>query len=314
MGSENENWDKEWTGLEPKQRRSSSWGCWLGAIALFLLMVTICGIGGYVAWQQFDLAMGPGLVLVPPTALTNGTIDVGTPQAVSPEAPALAATVTLPAANSGADVAAGRLVTAVVIDGDLGEWGDVPVTEANALVYSAAGWDGSDDVRGLWRLGWDDNYLFIAVQVEDDLHIQTQTGNQIFRGDSVSLQIDSDLDGDFGPQLSEDDYQINLSPGDFAGIPPSAFRFQGTREGGMVDAPGHGIRVAALQVEAGYQLEAAIPWQDIGLAPEAGLVVGLALNVNDNDTVGTAVQEVMKSHAATRAFRDPSSWGRLTLR
>jgi hypothetical protein len=81
-----------------------------------------------------------------------------------------------------------------------------------------------------------------------------------------------------------------------------------------VDAPGQGISVAALQVENGYQLEAAIPWQAIGLRPAPGLVVGLALNVNDNDTAGTAVQEVMKSHVATRAFRDPSSWGRLTLR
>ena len=314
MGSGNENWDKEWTGLEPKQGRSGAWGCWLGGIVLFLLIVTICGIGAYAAWQQFDLALGPGLVLVPPTALANGTLAVGTPQAVSPEAPALAATVTLPAANSGADVEAGRINTAVAIDGELGEWGNVPVIEANALVYSAAGWDGSDDVRGLWRLGWDDSTLFIAVRVEDDRHVQTQTGNQIFRGDSVSLQIDSDLNGDFGPQLSADDYQINLSPGDFADLPPSAFRFQGTREGGMVDAPGHGIGVAAVPVEDGYQLEAAIPWQDIGLTPAPGLVVGLALNVNDNDTAGTAIQEVMKSHAATRAFRDPSSWGRLTLR
>ena len=72
--------------------------------------------------------------------------------------------------------------------------------------------------------------------------------------------------------------------------------------------------VAARQMAQGYHLEAAIPWQDLSLSPTPGLVIGLALNVNDNDTPGTAVQEVMKSHVATRAFQDPSSWGSLTLR
>ena len=81
----------------------------------------------------------------------------------------------------------------------------------------------------------------------------------------------------------------------------------------MPDAPGHRIEVAARQTEQGYNLEAAIPWPDIGLTPSPGLVVGVALNVNDNDTPGTAVQELMKSHIATRAFRDPTSWGTLTL-
>ena len=35
---------------------------------------------------------------------------------------------------------------------------------------------------------------------------------------------------------------------------------------------------------------------------------------NDNDTPGTAVQEVMKSHVATRTLTDPTGWGTLTLR
>ena len=37
------------------------------------------------------------------------------------------------------------------------------------------------------------------------------------------------------------------------------------------------------------------------------------LNANDNDTSGTAVQEIMKSHVPSRTLTDPSSWGSLTL-
>jgi hypothetical protein len=311
MGLDRENWEKEWAGFEPKQPRSGRWGCWLGAALILIVMLALCGIAGYLAWQQFGLSIGPGLILAPPTAIANNQ-DTGGPDAAQPtpaESPSMAATVTLPAPPDNGTVEARQMVVTPAIDGNLEEWRDLPTFSSDKLVYSVPEWDGTDDVQAVWRLGWDNDNLLVAVEVEDNLHVQTQRGNQIFKGDSVSLQLDSDLTGDYGPGLSNDDYQINLSPGDFAGIPPSAFRFQGGR-----DAPGHGIIVAAEQTERGYLLEAAIPWQDMGLAPSPGLEIGLALNVNDNDTPGTDVQEVMKSHMAARAFRDPTSWGRLILR
>ena len=316
MGTERENWDNEWVGLEPKQPRSKGWGCKLGLALLILLFLLICGASGYLAWQRFDLQFGPGLVLVAPTALSSEpeTAESETPQPPAAESPPLAPTVTLPAAQTVGSVEVGQMAATPLIDGNLDEWLGLPSFESQYLVYSVNGWDGTDDVTATWRLGWDSSHLFVAVQVEDNMHVQTQTGNQIFKGDSISVQIDSDLEGDFGPQLSPDDYQVNLSPGDFVSIPPSTFRFQGTSSGGAVDAPGHGIAVAAQQTEQGYNLEAAIPWQDIGVTPAAGLVIGAAFNINDNDTPGTAVQEVMKSHVAARAFRDPTSWGSLTLR
>lgn len=82
----------------------------------------------------------------------------------------------------------------------------------------------------------------------------------------------------------------------------------------MLDAATpHGIMVAATPSSAGYLLEAAIPWRDIGLTPAAGLVLGLAVNINDNDHPGTAIQEMMKSSSPNRRFGDPTSWGTLTL-
>jgi hypothetical protein len=77
---------------------------------------------------------------------------------------------------------------------------------------------------------------------------------------------------------------------------------------------GHGIQVAALPSTTGYALEAAIPWSNLGINPQPGLQMGIALNVNDNDTPETAVQEVMKSQVASRRFGDPTSWGTIVLR
>jgi len=208
-----------------------------------------------------------------------------------------------------------RLPAPPAIDGVLAEWEGVPTYESAFLVYQDDGWDGSDDLTAVWRLAWDETNLYIGVEVIDDIHLQSQTGNQIFRGDSVDMQFDTDRDGDFDSQLSPDDFQITFSPGDFAALPPSAFRFQGTTGGQILDAPGgHHVDLQAQKTPGGYILEAAIPWSDLNLTPAEGLVIGLSLNASDNDTPGPAVQEVMKSHVATRRFSDPTSWGTLLLR
>lgn len=208
-----------------------------------------------------------------------------------------------------------RLPVAPVIDGRLSEWSAAPAIESAFIVHSADGWDGSDDCKAIWRLAWDETNLYLAVDVGDNVHVQTQSGNQIFLGDSVELQLDTMLDGDFAPGLSPDDYQIDLSPGDFSTLSPSAYLFRGTAEGQILDAVGgNHVSLQAVQTETGYILEAAVPWSDLNISPAEGHIIGLALNANDNDTPGTAVQEVMKSHVASRTFADPTSWGRLVLR
>jgi hypothetical protein len=207
------------------------------------------------------------------------------------------------------------LPAAPVIDGSLAEWADVPGWTSAFVVYQTAGWDGSDDLQATWRLAWDATNLYIAIEVLDDIHVQTQSGNLIFRGDSVDMQVDTNRTGDFGPGLSPDDFQFTLSPGDFVSLPPSAWRSQGSTDGRILDAPGgHHVTMTAQRTAVGYNVEAAIPWSDLNLAPSEGLVLGLALNANDNDTPGTAVQEVMKSHVGTRTLTDPTGWGTLTLR
>ncbi|MFO7538368.1 MAG: sugar-binding protein, partial [Chloroflexota bacterium] len=149
--------------------------------------------------------------------------------------------------------------------------------------------------------------------VTDDVHVQTQRGNLIFRGDSLELQIETNP-GRNARTLGPTNFQIALSPGNFDDIPPSAFRFQGTTEGVMRDAAGgHNILVAARQTGAGYILEAAIPWSNLNLTPTPEMQLGLALNVNDNDTPDTAQQQMMISNVSTRLYADPTSWGRLTL-
>ena len=69
----------------------------------------------------------------------------------------------------------------------------------------------------------------------------------------------------------------------------------------------------AVSTTDGYIIEGAIPWSDMGVRPQGGAVLGAALSVNDNDKPSIADQELMVSHIASRLWRDPTSWGTLTL-
>ncbi len=311
MAQQQPNWDQEWQGLEPKQSRGPNCAVW--AILLLVILLIICGVGGWLAWQQVDgfLNSGGGGLLPTPEPLSD--TETAVPGSTDTPIP-FAATATLPSdAQSSSNITVRLIETAPTINGDLSEWDGEPQVASPYLVHTAASWDGSDDILAEWNLGWDNDNLYIVAAVTDDTHVQTQSGPTIFRGDSLSLQFDTNREGDFGPTLSADDYQIDLSPGDFGALSPSAVRYRGNANGEMPEDPGHGIVVVARQTGNGYTLEAVIPWNDLGLSPEPGLTIGVALNVNDNDGVGTAVQEVMKSHVATRKFADPTTWGTLTL-
>ena len=316
-------WDEAWKGVEPDQPRPRRTGYYLALAAALFLLIAVCALGYYAL--QISSAPEPGLTLpaseeagdpqgVPtiPAQDAGGTPSANLQPAPTVTLPGNFATPSLPPPAS--DISAPRAQNAPVIDGDPVEWAGLPAYASPHIVFTDENWDGSDDLAASWQVSWDDSSLYLLVTVADDIHSQGQTGNRTYLGDSVELQIDSDRQGDFGPELSPDDFQISLSPGDFAGLPPSAFRFQGTNSGEMLDAPtANSIRVAARSIDSGYVIEASIPWRDVGTLPVSGLVMGLAVNINDNDHPGTAAQEMMKSSAPGRRFRDPTSWGTLTL-
>lgn len=160
----------------------------------------------------------------------------------------------------------------------------------------------------------DDAYLYVAFAVEDDGFVG-YTGRDLnfFQSDAPQLLLDLDLDGDANTtRVNEDDKQIDFrvgieEPGD---SPAMAFwdLGPGRAQSRLLDAP-----VAAVATETGYFLEAAIPWDVLGVKPVAGLRLGAAVSVSDNDTPGTNVQECMISAAPERDWATPTTWGTLTL-
>ena len=197
------------------------------------------------------------------------------------------------------------------IDAQGNDWpADLP-NSIDKLVFQAAGFNGPFDQSGHFAMGWDASSFYLYVVIADNTFVQTQHGELLFRGDSLELQFDADLAGDFAAnKLSGDDFQLGLSPGDNR-MTPEAFLWNPAGRKGV--PAGLALASRASSDAGGYVFEATIPWSFFDVTPIAGEHFGMALNSSDDDALGTAIQQSMNSSVATRQLLDPTTWGTIQI-
>ncbi len=145
----------------------------------------------------------------------------------------------------------------VVIDGELGEWTAAQpllIGTREQLLRGAAAWPGAEVESFTLRWMWDDENLYVAADVRDPNHAQTETGPSVWRGDVIWLYLDTRGSGrrlDVKLTLAEtpDGPQVwNWIAGSF--LPNAELVWQET--------------------ESGYVYEAALPLDSLNfLEPEA---------------------------------------------
>lgn len=293
------------------------------AVALLLLASAACEVPGTASPTPFEFPT-PNLTLtaifeptVTPTV--RGTTD--TPEPIDPAnltataSPGPAATTPTGATSdqhtrpNGSPITAPLIGSAPKVDGSLEDWPEQRHA-LNEVVFGAESWSGGDDLSGSYAVLWDTTNLYLAIQVNDDTFAQSASGRALFQGDSAEILLDEALAADFSStSLSSDDFQVGLSPGNFDGLEPEAYRwFPSSVEGRLSTTV-----VAAAQTDSGYTLEAEIPWVVFGTEPSAGARYGFALSLSDNDRPGVVVQQSMVSSVRTRNLTDPTTWGTLVL-
>jgi len=206
---------------------------------------------------------------------------------------------------------AAYLSTVPTIDGSWAEWKDKTTQyPLSYVVWGRSNWSGSADLEASFAAAWDNTNLYVGFKVYDDKYVQNASGENMYKGDSLELLVDSNLDGDFYvQQLSSDDYQLGISGGNGENIKPEAYLWFPTGSKGTKTS----VKIAYV-FEAGlYRAEAAIPWSVLGITPSNGLKIGFAASVSDNDNSGENLQQSMVSTAADRSLADPTTWGSMTL-
>ena len=199
----------------------------------------------------------------------------------------------------------------LIVDGNLSDWGTLSFV-ADQVVYGSSVWNNNVDLSATYGIAWDDLYLYVAIEVRDDIHVQTEVGETIFKGDSVEILFDRDIDNDaWVTQLNSDDYQIGLSPGSFSddSVMTQVYRWYPVVQSGTIT----NAKIESQSNEGGYLIEAALPWTILGVSATSGDEYGFVISVSDNDSEGVAVQESMVSNSAARDLSDPSTWGRIKL-
>jgi hypothetical protein len=201
--------------------------------------------------------------------------------------------------------------TPPTIDGVWDEWTS-RAYPANAIVFGRDQWAGPEDLEPSFRIGWNNNNLYLAVKVYDDKYVQNATGKDLFKGDSIEILFDNNLFGDFlNNTLNADDYQIGISPGNpDPDTAEEAYLWYPADQAGSRSQ----VTIAAVGSAGLYRIEFAIPWSVLGVNPSQGQQFGFALSVSDNDNSNQNVQQTMASSTNNRMLTNPTTWGILTLR
>lgn len=201
------------------------------------------------------------------------------------------------------------------IDGDLSEWEDKPwafVDSADQLTFGdPAQWTGAGDLSGRISYGWDAENLYIALDINDDVIVQQYTGTNIWRGDHVELWFDTQLQLDFdSAQAGDDDFQLGISPGDFASVQPDIFIWTPP----TLEDVYASIDFAVKRQPNGYSAELRIPATVLkGLRLATDHTIGASFDPSDTDTPGGSDQETMLSTAPLTQWGTPTLWNNLIL-
>lgn len=220
--------------------------------------------------------------------------------------------------GNGPDISIPRAIVPPDIDGDLSDWAGAEPGALEVAFNTPTGdkgrpWNGPDDLDAQFYFAWDTDNFYIGAVVTDNLHVQSATtrGYNLYYGDDIEIWFDTNLEGDFTRnEGNADDFQLGLSPGDFASLGPEAVFWRPDKS----DPRNKLVDVKAQQSldKKGYTLEARLPWTVFGeFRPQPGTPIGFAASVGDNDRPGEQVQEVMRSTVKGLLWNRPFTFGNL---
>lgn len=165
-----------------------------------------------------------------------------------------------------------------------------------------ANWRGEEDLSGKAWIGWDeDNFYFIA-EIRDDIFHQPYFGKDIWKGDCIQLAFRPAGVADY--TTYEGVYEFGIALG-----PSGEEVYQWTPQEKRVQTTF--CRIERKNNLTLYQL--ALPWKMIGLkTPKAGLVIGWAFTINDND--GEDFRGWVEWAGGICGVKDASLFGKLILK
>ena len=150
-------------------------------------------------------------------------------------------------------------------------------------------WQGA---TGVGRLLWDEDYLYVLVEV-DDSTIDT-TGEEDWAQDSIEVFLSETRHSDSSYKEGDGQYRVNADGEETVG-----------------ETTAQAIeRSLVTQTATGYSVQMAIKWQV--LDPEEGDAIGFDLQINDA-TSGNRESVAMWNDLSGQGYQNPMVFGELEL-
>ncbi|MEZ0298652.1 MAG: sugar-binding protein [Candidatus Methylacidiphilales bacterium] len=200
-----------------------------------------------------------------------------------------------------------KLQAEPVLDGKFSDWkGAAELGLLNPKVAGA-------DCSGTGYIGWDENNLYIGVDVRDNEMLNKESRAKLYRQDSVELFVSTEP-RDSGRGYGPNDHQFFLTPTSGEGKPIVGEVTD--REAGVVeDVKGAKVWAGPMhKEEKGWAMEVAIPWTSLnGFKPSDGRSLAVDILLNDADTSHERFKLKAVDSPENFSVIEPSTWGLLKL-
>lgn len=204
-----------------------------------------------------------------------------------------------------------KAVTAPVIDGALtdNEWSDAMEFKMDDISQTQQITDWTvDDLSASGYVKWDSNKLYLSAVVKDDVHIQENSGANIWNGDGIQFAIDPQrMSASKATAWNEIGMALNN-----AGL-VNTYRWSAISGKTTGALPNMLCSIVRDEVTKTTTYEASIPWNDIlpeGQTIDEGSDIGFSLLVNDSDGTGRGWIEYMGGIGLSK---DPGLFGDLVF-
>ena len=205
-------------------------------------------------------------------------------------------------------------ISPIVIDGNLNEW-----RGAKAIKYNAKKNLISGDVKKPENFAaesyfmWDEQYLYFATVVYDEELVCRKSAEDIKYDDSVELQIDSTKNGAYSGENAT--FHIGFTPTCKINDHPQAWDWVQSRFPNEGEVKFNSF-IGKINGKEGYQIEAAIAWEYIGIDPDKESFINVSPVVNSydssNGSYGTIAWSILKEGNINKGYT--ISLGKLNLK
>jgi len=178
--------------------------------------------------------------------------------------------------------------TDIAVDGDLSDWEGRQFVQLGEntprrVTYKTHPYGGNADLSARLAFAWDEECLYIAAQVRDDIHVNPAKSGDIWKGDAIQISIREN-----GPAMNASDvgklYEFALGSDD-----NGAFVYTWANLTHLLN-----LTKAAQTVDADtITMEFSVPWKVIGMQPpKQGNKYGLSFVVPDMDNTEENVSKL----------------------